>query len=112
MKPSLKKLSEVIAQGNDLFYEKSSSIDTVIGIMDKSLRQQGMNADAISIDCIPLNKKIVFLIHDIKPQQVDIAFGNKTGDIDATLQLKLTDLTSVKIVELMQNYFNELNTND
>jgi hypothetical protein len=107
MKPSLKVLSEVIAQGNDLFYEQNSTLDTVIGIMDKSLRQQGMDADAISVDCIPLNKKIVFLVHDIKPHQVDIAFGNKAGEIASTSQLKLSDLTAIKTVELMQNYFNK-----
>lgn len=105
MKPSLKLLSEIIAQGNDLFYSKNSTVDTVIGIMDKSLRQQGMSADAISVDCIPLNKKIVFLIHDEAPEQVNIAFGNKVGDIDSTEQLTLTELTVDTIVEFMQSYF-------
>lgn len=105
MKQPLKTLSDTIAQANDLFYEKNSAIDTVIGIMDKSLRLQGMNADAISIDCVPLNKKIVFLLHDAKPDQVDIAFGNKAGDISSTDQLPLDQVTVADIVEYMLNYF-------
>lgn len=105
MKPTLKLVSEMIAQANDLFTEKHTSIDTVIGIMDKVLRQQGMNADAISVDCIPKNKKIVFLLHDEKADQVDIAFGNKAGDISSTLQAPLNTLKVADITEYMENYF-------
>jgi hypothetical protein len=64
MKSKLKKLSEIVAKANDLFYSKFDNIDTLMGIMDKTLRNQGMRADAITIDCIALDKKIVMLIHD------------------------------------------------
>lgn len=105
MRQPLKSLSDTIAQSNDIFYQKNSHVDTIIGIMDKTLRLQGMNADAITIDCIPLNKKIVFLVYDEKPLQVDIAFGNKAGDISSTQQLLLSELTVAKTVEFMQHYF-------
>ncbi|PKG37699.1 hypothetical protein [Psychromonas sp. Urea-02u-13] len=105
MREPLKLLSERVAVANDLFYEKNKSTDTVIGIMDKTLRQQGMNAEAISVDCIPLNKKIVFLLHDDKPDHVDIAFGNKAGDISASSQHVLKDLSVEHIVAFMVDYF-------
>ena len=105
MKEPLKTLSETIAEANDLFYEKNKSIDTVIGIMDKTLRQQGMSADAVSVECVPLNKKIVFLVHDDHPQLVNIAFGNKTGDISESAQHALNDLSVSDIVEFMLDYF-------
>lgn len=105
MKEPLKSFSDVIAQANDKFYETNKSTDTVIGILDKSLRKQGMNADAISIDCVPLNKKIVFLLHDAKPDLVDIALGNKAGDISSSSQQKRSQLTVDKVLEYMENYF-------
>lgn len=105
MTPQIKALSEIIAQANDLFYEENKKYDTVIGIMDKVLRTQGMNADAISIDCIPLNKKIVFLIHDDKPHLVDIAFGNKSGEITSSLQPQLTEVTVSQVVEYLNQFF-------
>jgi hypothetical protein len=106
MKEPLKLLSERIAEANDLFYEKNKTIDTVIGILDKALRKQGLKADAISIDCVPLNKKIVFLLHDEKPKNVDIAFGNKDGDISTSSQHVLQDLSVDDIVKFMVDYFN------
>ncbi|WP_413698952.1 hypothetical protein ACLKMH_15455 [Psychromonas sp. KJ10-10] len=105
MKASLKNLSDNIAKANDQFYERNSKIDTVIGIMDKILRQQGMQADAVSIECIPLNKKIIFLMHDDKPLQVDIALGNREGDIVESSQCLLNELTVEKIVAYMSDYF-------
>jgi hypothetical protein len=105
MRETMKLLSERIALANDLFYEKNKSTDTVIGIMDKTLRKQGMNAEAISVDCITLNKKIVFLLHDEKPDHVDIAFGNKAGDISASSRHLLKDLSIERIVEFMVDYF-------
>lgn len=105
MKAPLKTLSENIAKANDLFYEQNNSTDTVIGIMDKTLRKQGLQADAISIDCIPLNKKIVFLLYDDKPDQVDIAFGNKAGDISESSQQLLDELSVEKIIKFMADYF-------
>lgn len=50
-------------------------------MMDKTLRNQGMKAEAITIDCIALDKKIVILIHDDKPDVVCIALGNKEGEL-------------------------------
>ncbi|MCP4323962.1 MAG: hypothetical protein GY951_13375 [Psychromonas sp.] len=105
MKEPLKSFSEIIAQANDEFYQTNKTLDTVIGVMDKSLRKQGMNADAISIDCIPLNKKIVFLLHDVKPDKVDIAFGNKAGDINSSSQQNISDISVNKVVEYMVDYF-------
>jgi hypothetical protein len=52
MKTTLNNLSEIVAKANDLFFNKFDTVDTIMGIMDKTLRKQGMKADAITIDCI------------------------------------------------------------
>ncbi len=67
MKEPLKTVSEIIAQANDEFSAKHN-IDTIVGIIDKKLRLQGMNTDAITIDCLAQDKKIVLLMHDEKPE--------------------------------------------
>ena len=105
MNSKLQNLSEIVARANDVFDSKFDTIDTLMGIMDKTLRDQGMKADAITIDCIALDKKIVLLIHDDKPDVVNIALGNKDGDIYSSSEYELVKLTEAVIVEIMEANF-------
>jgi len=73
--------------------------------MDKTLRNQGMKADAITIDCIALDKKIVILIHDDKPDVVNIALGNKEGDIYSSSEYELVKISEAVIVGIMEVNF-------
>lgn len=105
MKSKLQNLSEIVARANDVFYSKFDKIDTLMGIMDKTLRNQGMKADAITIDCIALDKKIVILLHDDKPDVVDIALGNKEGDIYSSSEYELVKISEAVIVGIMETNF-------
>ena len=105
MKSKLQNLSEIVARANDVFYSKFDNIDTLMGIMDKTLRNQGMKADAITIDCIALDKKIVILIHDDKPDVVNIALGNKEGDIYSSSEYELVKISEAVIVGIMEVNF-------
>ena len=105
MKSELKKLSEIVARASDLFHSKFDNVDTLMGIMDKTLRNQGINADAITIDCIALDKKIVILIHDDKPDFVDIALGNKEGDIYSSSEYEITKISEAVIMGIMEVNF-------
>ena len=88
-----------------MFYSKFDHIDTLMGIMDKTLRNQGMKADAITIDCVALDKKIVILIHDDKPDFVSIALGNKEGEIYSSSEYELAKISEAAIVGIMEVNF-------
>ena len=88
-----------------MFYSKFDNIDTLMGIMDKTLRNQGMKADAITIDCIALDKKIVILIHDDKPDIVNITLGNKEGNIYSSSEYELVKISEAVIVGIMEVNF-------
>ncbi|MFT4924445.1 MAG: hypothetical protein ACI8WB_000523 [Phenylobacterium sp.] len=105
MKSTLSNLSEIVARANDSFFSKFDNIDTIMGIMDKTLRNQGMKVDAITIDCIALDTKIVILIHDDKPDFVDIALGNKEGDIYSSSEYKVAELSESVILGIMETNF-------
>ena len=105
MKSTLKNLSEIVAKANDVFYSRNNDIDTIMGIMDKTLRNQGMKADAITIDCLSRDKKIVILIHDDKPDIVSIALGNKNGDIDSSSEYAINEISETVIVDIMEVNF-------
>ena len=105
MKESLKELSEIVAKANDIFYDRNKKVDTLMGIMDKTLRKQGMNADAITIDCIAVNKKIVLVLHDSKPDLVDIALGDKVGVVHSSTEYELKNVNIVQILDMMEKNF-------
>ncbi len=105
MNSKLQNLSEIVARANDVFYIKFDNIDTIMGIVDKTLRNQGIKADAITIDCIALNKKIVILIYDDKPDVVNIALGNKEGDIYSSSEYELVKISEAVIVGIMEVNF-------
>jgi hypothetical protein len=105
MKSTLKNLSEIVAKANDLFCSKFDNVDTLMGIMDKKLRNQGMKADAITIDCVSQKSKIVVLIHDDRPKVVEIALGNKDGDIYSSSEYALNDFSEEVVVKIMEMNF-------
>jgi hypothetical protein len=76
-----------------------------MGIMDKTLRKQGINADAITIDCIAVNKKIVLVVHDNKPDTVDIALGDKDGVIESSSSHCCADINEQFLLIMMENNF-------
>ena len=105
MKTSLKNLSEIVAKANDLLYSKFDNIDTLMGIIDKSLRNQGIKADAVTVDCVSADKKILILIHDEKPNSVTIVLGNKTGDIYSTSEYPMSEISEEFLLEIMEKNF-------
>ena len=105
MNNRLKNISDMVAKASDLFSSKFDEVDTLMGIMDKKLRNQGMKADAVTIDCIPQKKKIVVLIHDDKPDVVEVALGNKAGDIYSSAEYGMNELSEIVIFGIMETHF-------
>lgn len=105
MTKSLKNLTEIVAKSIDAFCEKPENPTPIMGITDKTLRQQGMNADAITIDSVAQDKKIVMLIHDDKPNTIDIALGNKNGDIYSSTEYALLDISEELMMKIMNESF-------
>lgn len=105
MTPTLKNLSEIVARANDALYDHDKNVSTVMGIMDQNLRKQGVAADAITIDCLALDKKIVIFIRDDRPDSVDVALGNKAGDIHSCVTYPTEQITEAFMLQLMQDSF-------
>jgi len=103
MTPKLEAFAERVAQANDQLMEKHQLVNTLMGIMDKALRQQGLAADAVTIDAVELDKKVVFLLRDQDDSCVEVALGNKAGEIFQTQQFPLSDLKTEIIVQILED---------
>jgi hypothetical protein len=104
MTPKLSSFAELVATANDQFMDENKLVDVLMGIIDKALRAQGMTADAITLDAVELNKKIVFLLPD-NSNSVEVALGNKAGDIFEKQHYELAKLSVDELVSLMKSYF-------
>ncbi|MEM8593672.1 MAG: hypothetical protein AAGF06_02490 [Pseudomonadota bacterium] len=105
MNKRLSYLSDIVAKANDAFAARSMRDDTMMGIMEGVLRKQGINADALTLDCPARDKKMVFLLHDDQPDQVTVALGNKAGDIHSSSDHPTSELTQAVLVDMMNDYF-------
>lgn len=105
MTPKLSAFAEVVAKANDKFMDEHKLVDTLMGIIDKALRNQGVSADAITIDAVELDKKIVFLLPDATPDSVEVALGNRLGDIDKKFQFVLEELDIATVIKVFESYF-------
>ena len=105
MTPILKSLSEIVARANDALYAQHPTVSTMMGIIDQSLRKQGLAADAITVDCLALDRKIVIFIRDDRPDSVDVALGNKAGDIHSCVSHPTNQLTEAFMLQLMRDKF-------
>jgi len=104
MTPKLDAFAEIVAKANDKLMAQYTEINTLMGIIDKALRAQGMAADAITVDAPSLDKKIVFLLPDELDDMVEVALGDKTGAINSKSQYALGSLDIDKTLSIMTAY--------
>jgi len=105
MKENTQKLYELTAQANDLFIEKVPNINTSVGLMNKALRNKGINADAVMVDVIGTNNRLIFILLDSDTNTVGIGLGNIAEDkINLVEQVALNSLSDKVIANKLMQY--------
>lgn len=102
MKSRFKQLSEWSAQAADSYMDNHKDISLMMGLIDQSLRKQGVQADAISIESIQLNVKILIIVHDHPDQNIEFVLGNRNGDINASNKYPFEELSQAKILNYLE----------
>lgn len=104
MKPNTQTLYELIVQGNDLFTQ-TSAVNTSVGLMDKALRNKGINADAVMVDEITSKNRLIFVLLDADTDTVGIGLGNIIEDnINLVDKKMLADITPAIIANLLNTH--------
>ena len=62
----LKRLSELASDAHARLQKECADINPVVGIR-RGMRDNGIPADAMTIDCLASGKRIVLVLHDHKP---------------------------------------------
>ena len=101
----LETLSDYVTEAHTRIQQDFQQINPVVGVSRK-LRTLGINADAMTIDCLKSGKRIIIILHDEMPGLVRYQYSFiKQDPSDDFASITLDDLTPGHLYQWMQHYF-------
>ncbi|MFT7559822.1 MAG: hypothetical protein ACI93R_001737 [Flavobacteriales bacterium] len=108
-KPVLETLSDVVTDAHARIQKDFSYINPVVGLTQK-LRDIGIPADTMTIDCLRTNHRIIIVLHDEQPGVLSYQFTRR--DCDPALEfmvLPIAELSSDVIYGWIASSFSKKN---
>jgi hypothetical protein len=103
--PALLSLSDIASQAHAKIQQDYEHINPVIGVI-QGMRKVGIPADAITIDCLVSNKRILIILHDDYPKIIRYQFTFSDQDpADDYQEAVLADVTSEAVYGWIEEYF-------
>lgn len=101
----LSKLCDLASEALNFIQRDFKHLNPVIGV-NRNMRDRGIPADAVTIDCLKSGKRIIIILHDHQPTMVNYQFSFKEQDPkDEFLEIHVIELTAQRLYEWMKNYF-------
>ena len=100
MTDRFKQISEWVAKAADAFMAQNSD-SILMGLIDKQLREQGLQADAISIEIVKRNIKILILVPDNINHSIEGLVGNKEGDEYSSFKEPFDALSEERFLDIL-----------
>lgn len=101
----LKLLSDLITDAHARIQQSHADINPVVGLR-RGMREKGIPADAMTIDCLRTGRRIVLILHDQQPGVLIYQFTLKDADTDAPYQQVALESLGVELLfEWMRDYF-------
>jgi len=102
---NLKLLCDIATDAHTRIQQDFKDINPVVGVSQK-MRDIGVPADAMTIDCLKTGKRIILVLHDQQPDIVNYQFCFKDKDPDDEFdQLPFSKLTTQKLYDWIKTYF-------
>jgi hypothetical protein len=102
---SLAQLSDQVTEAHQQIQAQFKEIDPIVGVSRK-MRDLGIPADAMTIDCLRSGKRIIIILHDQMPETLRYQFSFKAEDpADEFLEMNIADVTSAVLFDWMKGYF-------
>ena len=102
---NLKILCDVTTEAHTRIQQEFKDINPVVGVSQK-MRDIGVPADAMTIDCLKTGKRIIIILHDQQPGILNYQLTFKDKDPDEEFeQLQFDQLTTQKMFDWIKDYF-------
>ena len=101
----LSKLSDCATEAHIRIQRKFDNLDPIIGI-NQGMRDTGIPADIMTIDCLRSGKRIILILHDQQPDELSYQFSFKAKDPSGKFNtIKLSELNADVLYEWIHRYF-------
>lgn len=102
---ALAKLSDAITEAHARIQQDYAQINPVVA-MRRGMREKGIPADALTIDCLASNKRIVLVLHDQQPDTVIYQLTHIDAKADAPFQQHaFSALSTQTLYDWIAGYF-------
>ena len=101
----LKILCDLVSEVHAQIQKDFEDINPVVGVSQK-MRDVGVPADAMTIDCLKSGKRIILVLHDKQPDVVSYQFSFKDEEPSGEFEhIEVSKLTFQKMYDWIKNYF-------
>jgi hypothetical protein len=98
-------IADRITEAHTNIQKDFEDINPVVGVSRK-MRSVGIPADAMTIDCLKTQRRIIIIAHDSAPELIQFQFSFKNVDpSDDFESILLHELTASKMYEWIRDYF-------
>jgi len=102
---NLKILCDLTTEAHTRIQQDFNDINPVVGV-SKKMRDIGIPADAMTIDCLKTGKRIIIILHDQQPNIVNYQLSFRDKDPDELFeQLQFNELTAQRMYDWIRDYF-------
>ena len=104
---NLELLSDCVTEAHTKIQQQFENINPIVGL-SRGMRNVGIPADALTIDCLRTGKRIIIILHDDQPEIIQYQFSFKDKDPDDVFQkLPIDKLNDTIVFDWMKQYFSD-----
>ncbi|HEY5717954.1 MAG TPA: hypothetical protein VIS52_05615, partial [Motiliproteus sp.] len=97
-------VADLASEAHARIQQDFAQLDPIVGV-SRGMRSQGIPADVVTFDCIKSGKRIIVILHDEQPQQLQYQFARCDSDGTGSFQsLPLTEVTADTFYQWMRDY--------
>jgi hypothetical protein len=102
---ALKRLSDQASEAHARIQRAHEHINPVVGVR-RGMRDSGIPADAMTIDCLRSRRRIVLILHDDEPGTLLYQFVTMENEVgDEFQRMALTEVRTETLFDWMEDYF-------
>ncbi len=104
---ALKSLSDLASEAHAQIQQAHATMNPVIGVR-RGMRDSGIPADAMTIDCLRTQRRILMVLHDDQPGILLYQFTKLEDEMSRDFkQTSISNLTAQTLFDWMECYFSE-----